>query len=181
MNIYKKIFTNEHLELFSSGQIRIPNKATRMKQGFESLTQRFEPLKLELWRTRQGDSNLWVMDSNPLAKVKAEGWRLDRAIRIVELWIRIPLGVKFKSHSGDSNPLHSDSNPSWRKIQISLRRFESFTQRFESLLAQNSNLAQVIRIPYTTIRIPNSAEALNARPATPSTWFSSQISLTMAS
>ena len=26
MNIPKKIFTNEHLELFSSGQIRIPKK-----------------------------------------------------------------------------------------------------------------------------------------------------------
>ena len=40
--------------------IRIPHEKheERLKQGFESL-------KLELWRTRQGDSNLWVTDSNP--------------------------------------------------------------------------------------------------------------------
>ena len=48
------------------------------------------------------------MDSNPLAKVKAEG---QREIRIFELRIRIPLDAKFKSHSSDSNPIHSDSNP----------------------------------------------------------------------
>ena len=76
----------------------------RLKQGLESLTQRFESLNLELWRIRQGDSNLRVMDSNPLAKEKTEGWRSNRAIRIFELRIRI-------------------------------------------LLAQNSNLTQVIRIP----------------------------------
>ena len=74
-----------------------------------------------------------------------------------------------------------DSNPSWRKIQISLRRFESPTQRFESLMAQNSNLAQAIRILKTAIRIPGSTEALNARLANPATRFSSQISLTTAS
>ena len=38
-----------------------------------------------------------------------------------------------------------------------------------------------IQIPYTTIQIPDSAEALNAQPATPSTRFSSLISLTTAS
>ena len=32
MKIPKKIFTNEHLELFSSGQIRIPNKAIQIPQ-----------------------------------------------------------------------------------------------------------------------------------------------------
>ena len=228
MNIPKKIFTNEHLELFSSGQIRIPNKAIRipqvtlqfwslsskfeegdsnpsnsdsnphskkfrltkviripheaiqiqspiwllrltdsnpqssdstplwrkkrcweppirithlvirihheeheerLKQGFESPKQQFESLKLELWRTRQSDSNFQVMDSNPLEKVKAEGQtkrfkissygfesllaqnsNLTQAIWIPYTAIRIPLGAKFKSRSSDSNPLHSDSN-----------------------------------------------------------------------
>ena len=97
-----------------------------MKQRFESPTQQFESLNLELGRTRQGDSNLRVMDSNLLAKVKVEG---------------------------------------------QTKRFESSSYGFESLLAKNSNLAQAIRIPYTAIRIPNSTEALNARPSTPSTNF----------
>ena len=43
---------------------------------------------------------------------KSKGWRSNKAIRIFELRIRISLGAKFKSHSGDSNPLHSDSSPS---------------------------------------------------------------------
>ena len=76
------------------------------------------------------------MDSDPLAKVKAEG-QSDLNLRVTDL------------------------NPSWRKIQILLRRFESPTQRFKSVLAQNSNLAQAIQIPYIAIRIPNSTEALN--------------------
>ena len=87
------------------------NMKRALKQGFESSKQRFESLKLEFWRTRLGDSNLRVTDSNPLAKIKAEDWRSERAIRIFELRIRIPLGVKFKSHLGDSNFLHNDSNP----------------------------------------------------------------------
>ena len=55
--------------------IRIPHKkhVKRLKQGFESLTQWFESLNLELWRTRQDDLNLQVMDLKLLAKVKAEG------------------------------------------------------------------------------------------------------------
>ena len=75
-----------------------------------------------------------------------------------------------------------DSNPLAKvKAESQTERFESSSYGFESLLVQNSNLTQAIRIPYTTIRIPNSAEALNTRPATPSTRFSSQISLTTAS
>ena len=96
------------------------------------------------------------MGTNPLAKVKAEGQT-----------------ERFESSS-------YGFESSWRKIQISLRQFESPTQQFESFLAQNSNLAQVIQILYTTIRIPDSAEALNTQLATPSTLFSSQISLIMA-
>ena len=108
-----------------------------LKKGFESPTQRFESLYLEFWWIRLGDSNLRDTDSNPSAKIKAEDWR---------------------SEESDSNLRVTNSNPSWRKIQISLRRFESLTQRFESLLAQNSNLAQAIRIPYTAIRIPLGAK-----------------------
>ena len=75
-----------------------------------------------------------------------------------------------------------DSNPLAKvKVEGQTKRFESSSYEFESLLAQNSNLAQAIRIPYTVIRIPNSTEALNARPATPTTRFSNQISLITAS
>ena len=71
-----------------------------------------------------------------------------------------------------------DSNPLAKvKAEGQTERFESSSYGFESLLAQNSNLAQAIRIPYTTIRIPDSTEALNTRPATPTTRFSYQISL----
>ena len=56
-----------------------------------------------------------------------------------------------------------DSNP------LAKVKAEGQTKRFESLLAQNSNLTQAIRIPYTAIRILDFAEALKARPTTPST------------
>ena len=45
MNIPKKIFTNEHLRLFSSCQIRIPNKAIQIPQQtfqFWSFSSKFE-------------------------------------------------------------------------------------------------------------------------------------------
>ena len=75
-----------------------------------------------------------------------------------------------------------DSNPLAKvKAEGQTERFESLSSEFESLLAQNSNLTQAIRIPYTAIQIPHSAEALNAQPTTPSTRFSSQISLTTTS
>ena len=57
IKIPKKIFTNEHLELFSSVQIRIPNKAIRIPQGI-----------LQLWslssKFEEGDSNPSNSDSN---------------------------------------------------------------------------------------------------------------------
>ena len=63
-----------------------------------------------------------------------------------------------------------DLNPLAKvKVEGQTERFESLSYGFESLLAQNSNLAQAIRIPYTAIRIPDSTEALNARPTTSST------------
>ena len=88
------------------------NMKKELKQIFESSNQRFDSLKLELWRTRQGDSNLRVMDSNPLAKVKAEGQR-----------------ERFESSSyGFESLLAQNSNlTQW---------FESLTQRFESLTLQ---------------------------------------------
>ena len=75
-----------------------------------------------------------------------------------------------------------DSNPLAKvKAEGQTERFESSSYGFKSLLMQNSNLTQAIQIPHTAIRISDSAEALNARPATPSTRFSSLISLTTAS
>ena len=64
MKISKKIFTNEHLELFSSIQIRIPNKTIRILQitlQFWSLSSKFE----------EGDSN-----------PHSRKFRLTKAIRI---------------------------------------------------------------------------------------------------
>ena len=78
MNIPKKIFTNEHLELFSSGQIRIPNKVIRIPQlilQFWSFSSKFE----------EGDSNPSYSDSNPHSRK----FRLKKAIRIPHIAIRI--------------------------------------------------------------------------------------------
>ena len=75
-----------------------------------------------------------------------------------------------------------DSNPLAKlKVEGQTEQFESLSYKFESLLVENSNLAQAIWILYTAIRISDSAEALNAWPVTPSTRFSSQISLITAS
>ena len=48
---------------------------------------------------------------------KSKGWRSVKAIRIFELQIWIPLSAKFKSHSGDLNPLHSDRIPLGAKFK----------------------------------------------------------------
>ena len=57
MKIPKKIFTNEYLELFSSGQIQIPNKAIRIPNKVIRIPQ----LTLQLWsfssKFEEGDSN----------------------------------------------------------------------------------------------------------------------------
>ena len=71
MNIPKKIFTIEHLELFSSVQIQIPNKAIRIPQQtfqFWSFSNKFE----------EGDSNPSHSDSNPHSRE----FRLTKAIRM---------------------------------------------------------------------------------------------------
>ena len=55
-----------------------------------------------------------------------------------------------------------DSNPLAKvKAEGQIERFESSNYGFESLLAQNSNLAQAIRIPYTAIRISESGVMKN--------------------
>ena len=95
-------------------------------------------MNLELWRTRQSDSNLQVMDSNLFSNWS---WRL-------------------KGRQSDSNFRVTNSNHS---------------------LVQNSNITKAIRITYIVIWIPYAAEALNARPASATTRFLIQISLTMAS
>ena len=78
MNIPKKIFTNEHLELFSSGQIRIPNQAILIPQStlqFWSFSSKFE----------EGDSNPSYSDSNPHSRK----CKLTKTIRIPHIAIRI--------------------------------------------------------------------------------------------
>ena len=78
MNIPKKIFTNENLRLFSSGQIQIPNKAIRIPQltpQFWSFSRKFE----------EDDSNPSYSDSNPHSRK----CKLTKAIRIPHIAIRI--------------------------------------------------------------------------------------------
>ena len=92
MNIPKKIFTNEHLRLFSGGQIRIPNKAIRIPQltlQFWSFSSKFE----------EGDSNPSYNDSNPHSRKI----RLTKAIRIPHEKIQIQIPVR-KLGLTDSNP-----------------------------------------------------------------------------
>ena len=84
MNIPKKIFTNEHLRLFSSGQIRIPNKAIRISQ-----------LTLQFWnfssKFEEGNSNPSHSDSNPHSRK----YKLTKAIRIPPIAIRIHIPENF--------------------------------------------------------------------------------------
>ena len=92
MNITKKIFTNEHLKLLSSGQIRIPNKAIRIPQvtfQFWSFSSKFE----------EGDSN-----------PNSKKFRPTKAIRIPHEEIRIQIPVR-KLRLTDLNLQSSDSNP----------------------------------------------------------------------
>ena len=56
----------------------------RLKHGFESPTQWFESMNLELWRIRQGDSNLWVMNLNPLTNWS---WGLKVGQSDSNLWV----------------------------------------------------------------------------------------------
>ena len=103
MNIPKKIFTNEHLELFSSSQIRIPNKTIWIPQStfqFWSFSSKFE----------ESNSNPSYSDSNPHSRK----FRLTKAIRIPYKEIRIQIPVR-KLRLTDSNPQSSDSNPMWKK------------------------------------------------------------------
>ena len=100
INIPKLIFTNEHLEPFSSVQIRIPNKAIRIPQvilQFWSFSSKF----------KERDSNLSNGDSNPDFKK----FRLAKAIRIPHEAIRIQISVKLLRLT-DSN-LQSRNSNSW--------------------------------------------------------------------
>ena len=120
MNIPKKIFTNEHLELFSSGQIRIPNKTIQIPQvtfQFWSFSSKFE----------KGDSNPSNNDSNPHSKK----FRLKKPIRIPHIAIQIHI---------------SKSLDRQRRFEFLMKRFESSSKRFkfhvkkeEMLRATDSN------------------------------------------
>ena len=84
IKIPKKIYTNEHLELFSSVQIRILNKAIRIPQvilQFWSLLSKF----------KEGDSNPSNNDSNPHSKK----FRLTKVIQILHKAIRIQILVRL--------------------------------------------------------------------------------------
>ena len=99
INIPKLILTNEHLEPFSSVQIRIPNKVIRIPQVI-----------LQFWsnssKLEGGDSNPSNGDSN----LDSKKFRLAKVIRILHETIRIQIPVRLLKLT-DSNPLHSDSNP----------------------------------------------------------------------
>ena len=99
INIPKQIFTNEHLEPFSSVQIRISNKVIQILQvilQFQSFLSKFE----------EGDSNPSNGDSNPDSKK----FRLGKAIRIPHEAIRIQIPVRLLRLT-DSNLQSRDSNP----------------------------------------------------------------------
>ena len=99
INILKQIFTNEHLEPFSSVQIRIPNKVIRIPQvilQFWSFSSKFE----------EGDSNPSNGDSNP----DSRKFRLTKAIRIPHEAIRIQIPVRLLRFI-DSNLQSRYSNP----------------------------------------------------------------------
>ena len=81
MKIPKKIFTNEHLELLSSGQIRIPNKVILIPQQtfqFWSFSSKFE----------EGDSNPLNGDSNPNSSKVVEIDRFESPIKRFESLVK---------------------------------------------------------------------------------------------
>ena len=99
INIPKLIFTNEHLEPFSSVQIRIPNKVIRIPQvilQFWSNSSKFE----------EGDSNPSNDHSNP----DSGKFRLAKVIQIFHEAIQIQIPVRLLRLT-DSNLQSSDSNP----------------------------------------------------------------------
>ena len=138
-------------------KIRIPGKGRSevKSEGFESPTNRFKSLIKNKWRDWSTNSNLLHNDSNPWI------WSYEeqvKAIRIFELWIRIPsqievesqterfesssygfeslLGVKFKIYKGDSNHLHNDLNPSFYR-SIKCVTCNSNNPIFKSNLSNN--------------------------------------------
>ena len=178
----------------------------RVKTGFESPTQRFESLDLDLWRTSQSDLNLQVMDSNLLFKMKLKVEGQTKGFKSLSYGFESLLGLKFKFYKGDSNLLHNNLNPwiwsyeeqvkairifelwirisypkwSWR-LKVRLKDSNLRVMDSNPSLAQNLNFTKAIRIPYTAIRIPFFVKELNERPVTPTTKFSNPISLTTAS
>ena len=139
--------------------IRIPktgvlkNKARQFKSssyGFESLGKS----KGRRLKVRESDSNLRVTDSNPswrkiqislrrfesptqrFESLLAQNSNFTQTIRIPYTTIRIPHGAKFKSRSGDSNPLNNDSNP-WFCRSIKCATCNSSYPIFKSNLSHN--------------------------------------------
>ena len=112
------------------------------------------------------EEKLRATDSNPHLAIRIpheeHEEKTNGRIRIPYTAIQIPIsGVlinkarRFESSRYGFESL--DKNKS-RRLKVRRERFESSSYGFESLLAQNSNLTQAIRIPYTAIRIPHGAE-----------------------
>ena len=105
------------------------------------------------------EEKLRATDSNPHLAIRIpheeHEEKTNERIRIPYTEIRIPIsGVlmnkawRFESSRYGFESL--DKNKS-KRLKVRRERFESSSYGFESLLAQNSNLTQAIRIPYTTI------------------------------
>ena len=122
------------------------------------------------WRDWSTDSNHLHRDSNPwIWSYEEQG----KAIRIFELWIRIPSQIEVEGRRLDRAIRILELQiriTSWRKIQILQRWFESPKQQFESLTLQKHllldlQLQQVdflIQISLTTARW-NSPTVINDR------------------
>ena len=140
INMPKLIFTNEHLEPFSSVQIRIPNKVIPIPQvilQFWSFSSKFE----------KGDSNPSIGNSNP----DFRKFKLGKAIRI-QIPVRLLRLTDSNLQSRHLNPCFNLSTCSSWGIQITIwviwsggsllhfflnLGFESLDWRFESVNINN--------------------------------------------
>ena len=112
------------------------------------------------------EEKLRATDSNPhlAIRIPHEEYeeRTKERIRIPYTAIRIPksgvLKNKARRFESSSYGFESLGKSKGRRLKVRRERFECSSYGFESLLAQNSNLTQAIRIPYTAIRIPHGAK-----------------------
>ena len=100
-----------------------------------------------------------AIDSNPNLAIRIHHEeheeKTKERIRIPYTAIRIPISGILMNKARRFESLGKNKS---KILKVKRERFESSSYGFESLLAQNSNLTQAIRIPYTAIRIPHGAE-----------------------